>query len=395
MWILALSEICSAQRTASDFSYGAFVGGNFSRFSPAIDFPEFDGPMDRGPGFHAGLFGKKELPKLGERFSLAGAAHYSLLTGIVRNPFYRMRNQYIGGFLGLQYKIADDLHLTLGANGLYLLNSRLFQSRTLERESGQAGSNFWGFRNEINPMIGAEVRLSPNAQIALNYIHPVSSRATSNIQLSLLLSINTEEKRPSDRLMARSEAFNQIGELRSGVLLVRLATGKNKIEALTVRGRAEEADRLKTDLENMNRTIMRAFKNNYNFSRVEFFYSDDSRKVREGRYEGIFLDDNLQPDSSISIRPLVPVYIAEFGSVSKGTGGSMSFSALVIMDRQFNTLEKPFPYYARALHAAVKSRADRTLVAFPLLPFTTATYEETVAKWNRSLREFYARQGMN
>lgn len=386
---------CHAQKKSTDFTYGGIVGGNFSRFSGAIDFVEFDERLNRGPGFNAGLFGKTGLPVLGEDFNLEAAAHYALLTGNVRNPFFRLRNQYLGATVAVQYRIAEDFCLNLGANYLYLLNSKLFRSRVLERESGAAAGNFWGFQNELNPMIGAEVRLTEYAHFALNYIHPVRTKATSNVHLSLLLTINADDKAPTDRMMSRDKAYRQIADLRTGVLLVRLATGKNRIEALRNQGKEEEAKKLAADLRQMNETVMRAFKNTYNFSRVEFFYSDDSRKVRKGRYEGILLNEDLKPDSSIRIRPQDPVFVAEFGSVSKGTGGGMNFSALVVMDSRFNMLEKPFPYYSRALHAAVKGKADRTFVAFPLLPFTAATYEETVAKWNRSLREFYVLQGRN
>lgn len=378
--------VLSGQTVNDGFEHGFVAGGNLTQYSSSLDVPQVDEAFSAGPGFSAGLFLRTSPFR---DFRMKAAAYYALHTGTVPSPFYRLRNQYFAGSGMLQYRIVDDLRVHAGVNYLHLFSSRLFKSQTLEEDAGNAVMNSFGFRNEINPLIGFELRMTEKSHIEVNYIHPVSDLHSRNVQVALYITIDPDRNEPTRRQLAAEDAYNQISELKNGVLLVRLATSTAKIKALKARGRRTEAEEIEAEQHRINREIIRAFRRKFDFCRVEFFLATDSRKVKEGKSEGIFLDDQLNPDSSITVNSLAAVYTAEFGSTARGTGGGVDISALVIMDRNFNMLEKPFPYYTRALHAATEGKADKVILAVPLLPFTPMTYVNTVEKFNSSLHHFY------
>lgn len=364
------------------------AGGNFAGFSKSIDVDRVEEDFGVGAGFSAGLFLKTPTFR---NFRLKGVGHYALHTGGVPNLVYSLRNQYLAGSAMLEYRIVDDFWIHAGVNYLHLISSRLFGSRTQLQNAGNARGNSFGFQNEINPLFGFELRMTENAYMDVNYIHPVSDLHSRNFQVSIYLNIVPIINEPSQKQLAHEVAYNQISELKNGVLLVRLSTSTAQINALKSRGRTEEADKIGAKQRQVNREIVDAFRSKFDFCRVEFFYSFNSQKVREGNLKGVFLDEKLNTDSTITVDPRSAIYTAEFGTTGESSTGGINFAALVIMDRKMETLQKPFPYYTRALHSATEQRVDKVFLALPLMLFSPMTYWRTVEKQNTALHYFYSK----
>jgi hypothetical protein len=136
-------------------------------------------------------------------------------------------------------------------------------------------------------------------------------------------------------------AMEHIQTLQEGALLVRLKTSKNKINALKEAGKEKEAERMVRFQELENKAIASAFITAYNFSPVYFFYSSSSENLAKGNLKGHILNSELVPDTSI-LPSGKSFLIAEF-DVSPSTG----VKSLVVRDKDFNYLKKPFPNYIR------------------------------------------------
>ena len=89
-----------------------------------------------------------------------------------------------------------------------------------------------------------------------------------------------------------------------------------------------------------------ALSHGYNFSEIRFFFGRESAKVKGGQYENVFLDSSLSIDNSITVPLDVPIYILDVGDIYfPHMSGHQE--GMILLDAQFNPLEKPFPYYVR------------------------------------------------
>jgi len=163
-------------------------------------------------------------------------------------------------------------------------------------------------------------------------------------------------------------AHEQISELKDGVLLVRLFTKTKGIESLRKKGAAARANQIEQEVKAHNLNIVKAFEEVFSFSKVAFFFSDDSEAVKSGDFGQVsFLNENLEVDTSVNPANFGTVYIGEFSkieSVNEETNQvSRGFSAFIIRDAAFNQLKKPFPYYQRSYEGVfLISRSEATVV---------------------------------
>ncbi|MEZ4885706.1 MAG: hypothetical protein R3E32_13315 [Chitinophagales bacterium] len=162
-----------------------------------------------------------------------------------------------------------------------------------------------------------------------------------------------------DPIRDKATAISNIQKLQNGALLVRLKTRQNTIDAFKKNGYLKMANQVEMDQKEKNKKLMDAFRQNFNFCKVYFFYSEDSKKILEETYEGIFLNKNLEKDAGIVLKEDF-ILTAEVGNIVKdhismdpdGTeyapNSGMSESLLIIKDIEFQQLRRPFPYYVKA-----------------------------------------------
>lgn len=193
-------------------------------------------------------------------------------------------------------------------------------------------------------------------------------------------------------------ARQQIKDLKEGTLLVRLMTSENKIKALLNAGYPEKAEEAKAEQAEINKGIVKAFQENFNFCRVFFFYSSTSEEVKQLQFKGNLLGYDLTP-LAVADPPVEAFFVAEFGDLQQtdekyrenetfretDSGGKeaqttyygspdMGLPALLIRDRNFVQLRDPFPYYVRTYES---------------LSPVKRTAEKSVKKLNGKLQDYY------
>lgn len=229
---------------------------------------------------------------------------------------------------------------------------------------------------------------------------PVTVQLIAAIALCLLIlpATSLAQKKTSPRKERKAATRQQIAQLHQGALLVRLQTKSNSIAALRRIGKVSAADKIEANQLELNKEIVQAFSANLDFCPTYFFFSDQSEKVYNKQLEEIvFLDKNLQPDSTIQLKT-TNFLTAEFGQVTQDTlkkfdtyydtegkngptkearyqgSSSMGFGALVIKSEQFVQLRKPFPFYVKTYDS--------------VSPFKRPS-STTVALMNTKLHKYY------
>ncbi|MES2514457.1 MAG: hypothetical protein V4580_09940 [Bacteroidota bacterium] len=169
----------------------------------------------------------------------------------------------------------------------------------------------------------------------------------------------------------------------SGALLVRLKTNANTIKRLKAAGNIDLATQVERETLINNKVMMRAYRNEFTFCPVYFFTSDYSDSVKHNNLSGIFVDSNIVVDQGIVCKSAFYL-IAEQGSIYESSigfvtqeqavkaverGASSKEVSIVLKNRYFIQLHKPFPYFQQGY--SIKKFADH------------------VKKFNANLLEFY------
>lgn len=181
-------------------------------------------------------------------------------------------------------------------------------------------------------------------------------------------SISLIAQKSEKAILELKSAHEQISNLKDGVLLVRLFTKSKGIEAYRRKGATSQADKIERAVKSRNIIIVQAFKKEYSFSQVAFFFSDESEAVKTGNFDQVtFLNDSLELDASVKPANFGTVFIGEFSkieSINDETNQvSRGFSAFIIRDARFNQLKKPFPYYQRSYEGVFFiNRTESTVV---------------------------------
>ena len=165
--------------------------------------------------------------------------------------------------------------------------------------------------------------------------------------------------------------YEHIKALQQGVLLVRLKTAKNKIDALNKMGKTQWAQRIIREQRAENQKLVDAFAKYYTFSPVYFFFSDDSDKILQKQFAGVLYDHKLQPafentafqnkflvaEIALVAQNPIPVGQQETNASKQSDNQNSTFEGLVISDENLKQLSDPFPYYVRSFESLGKKIA--------------------------------------
>ena len=181
--------------------------------------------------------------------------------------------------------------------------------------------------------------------------------------ISLLLAGNCysqDSRVRSSRQYRDSVARVNVHAVMNGCLLVRLRTNQKKIQALVQRGDTSTANKEEKMMKLKHLEIVSAFKLNYSFSNIYFFYSHNSGRVSSGDLKGVLLDDHLLTPTDVELNEflIVDPYFIEFVHMNSHQQG------LAVLNKDLVQLERPFPYYVRKREALFFLRRDyHTMVA--------------------------------
>lgn len=162
----------------------------------------------------------------------------------------------------------------------------------------------------------------------------------------------------------------QINQLKEGALVVKLKTNSLLVNAFEKSGDQDLADQARIEAAGISVNMMRAFLNNYKFSKVYFIYSNMADSLLKGTRENIFLDTNLVVNPAIKMTEKFyllaesdRLYNSSIGFVKEDSArfeverGSPSTEEpfIVIKNKFGHQLKKPFPYSSK-----IKMGLDKT-----------------------------------
>jgi regulator of replication initiation timing len=172
-----------------------------------------------------------------------------------------------------------------------------------------------------------------------------------------------------DKEVCKAFAEKSIQEISDGVLLVRLNFQQKRIDYLTARKDTASANQVSKKAMNVNKKIAAAFSEKFDFCKVYFFKMSDSKFIRNQQFDSITLFDLSFKEVDNSVIQSDNYLIGEFSRIKQDTvqyysderidtsveksktktyyGGSKNGrEAFIIMDRKFQQIQKPFPYFA-------------------------------------------------
>ncbi len=156
---------------------------------------------------------------------------------------------------------------------------------------------------------------------------------------------------------SREQAREDIVALKQGWLIVRLPTFRKKLEVinkrladpdtnLATKGRLIKTKKeIKAERDTIRRNLRLTFNKHYRFSKLAFIDDSCTLKLKYGDTAGCLRDKWHELDPNIKIGDQ-PFYFARYGETSYET--TTGVYAIVLTDRNFKDLGKPFPYYSRA-----------------------------------------------
>lgn len=133
-----------------------------------------------------------------------------------------------------------------------------------------------------------------------------------------------------------------VKDFSNGVLLVRLNSGSKQLEFYKEKY-PEKAQKLAEKIDSENQELMTAFSEQYKYSKVLFFYSDDAESIKNRNYKAKLFTADMSPVKEFDYKA-DEIFIARLGSTFEST---LAIASLVLYNADFNQLEKPFPYYVR------------------------------------------------
>ncbi len=404
--ILSFSQI----NRFRDINLSANVGLNYTRIR--------DSKYDFRPGARP-FIGMSAVFPIQNRLSIKWEANYSVKSSHSLSPNFMIENQYIDFTFCPRVEVFQKVYLKVGISRSEFIKSSLIV-RNGDKLTGVERVPSSGYPSEINYLSGIEFKIQDNVNLELNYIIRGAKMNTSNFQFGINIALNNRTpKETSYRKKRKIASQNQILQMKESVLLVRLKTVENKINALKKVGLDEKAEKVRREQEFENKSIVLAFNKYFNFCPVQFFFSNHSVDVKNRQFDGIFLDDSLQVDASIKLDTTIRFMVADFSSIEQDTAKYLShysyetvgsdeqkkvssyytsstefdFDALRILDHNFVQLNKPFPYYTAIITKRNKrSKEETSIKKPPHMGLFIVAYDQTVADMNWKLKQYYKRK---
>ncbi len=308
----------------------------------------------------------------------------------------KLRNRYLDAELNVLRELFPGLRFEIGVAAHFLYRSTFnYKDPGLGFQEISTTPDNWS--SYLDGFVGAELRMEEKISLGLRYYPEFELDRGAGLVAQIALSLDNTWA-SGERALIKEQADRTIVELKNGVILIRLKRLTKSIEALKRMGEPLKAEEVKRKIESQNRDLMKAFKSEFDFCEVRFFYSDDSNEIRSGNFEGKLMDSNgevaqlpkgyseiyfadtgpLQADTSLHYYDYQLISDGDFSSrriKRKYSGQAMGFGALAIKDKNFVNLSKPLPYY-------VKTYGNYLFLRKP---------KRTVSILNINLHEYYSK----
>ncbi len=384
-----------------DFSYGLFGGLNLTKLSSGVD------TISGTARPFIGLYGQYRPVKL---LSAEVNAAYSMRGERLDQTTIRGEANFIDAHLLFKVHFLRAFSFGTGIGYYHALNARVVNRINTDRIFKSEIEDVSPFSQTVVPLeLGFEFQNLATLHFTYGY---ALNGGFNNSAVTFRFPIRVtpkEQRAPSRRMVAK----DQIRNLRKGALLVRLPTAQPLIAALNERGETETTQEVIRAVETNHREIVSAFKAQYSFSKVYFFYSNYSEEIRIGNFSSL-MNADFENISLANADSLPHYFIAEFANLKPDTaryyigdriepdpnGGlrwvkrygdsdiGADFRALVIKDHNFVQLSDPFPYYVRSFKKSFRETPEELIFLFPLTPFLNIDHDLAVHKLDSKLRRF-------
>jgi len=203
-------------------------------------------------------------------------------------------------------------------------------------------------RFDLGLVMGLSLNLSSTVSLELCYNHSFTDQTLMNtvqgrpstIEMGLRINALGLQESTTQRAAVLK---NQLNIYKRGGLMVMLTTP----DSSTVRQVALANDSGFNAINYVdsiyltnNLNIMKEFNNEFNFSKVYFFFDKDANKLSSGNAKGIFLNRLMQPDSTINPE-LDDYFIASF-CVDESAYTGKSQMGLYVYAKTYAQLGRPF-----------------------------------------------------
>ena len=311
--------------------------------------------------------GFRTTAKLTDLYFLRATGRFSTRGYNTRTLNGRLRNRYVDAEINVLRELLPGLRAEVGLAAHFLFQSSFrYNSPVFGFQEVNTTPKNWS--TFADGLIGLEIRLEEKLALGIRYYPAVSQRQGPGLLAQMAVSLD-DTWSSGIKAAEREEAYQNILDLKNGVLLVRLKRLDKSVNALIRMGEPLKAEEFGRKIAAQNRDLMRAFEQEFNFCPVYFFYSESSDSIRKSNYSVLF-DQRGEPVELPSNFP--NVFIADTGPLQADTsthfydyelvsdgnfsrkrikrvyaGQAMGFGAICIKDQQFVNLKNPFPYYVK------------------------------------------------
>ena len=211
-------------------------------------------------------------------------------------------------------------------------------------------------------------------------------------QVTVTVTVNPEELEGMKIAKKSSiqDARASLGSLQQGTLVIRLSTGSNKakaLEKLIGSPNVKESDRRRyqamleksrVDIQNQNQWLAAAFRANYSYSKIMFMPDTSATHLKNGVRNGIFLNENLVLDPSLSLSG--DFFVAFYGTSLSDM--NTNNEGINVVDQQLQPMPYPFPAFVG------RTSIRRMFEEFFNKDTGEEHFEKLVAKFQQRLEEF-------
>lgn len=339
IYILTILLLVVANSMAqSKFDYGVRATLNMSTIG--TQYGKYN-----GSGFYSlGAFGSRKMTNV---ITLAVEPTYSITGFKEKQNDSRYTLQHLDVNLNTYFSLFGDdaLRLFLGIRPGYLLSAK---SETI-KDGSYVKADVTNNTNKSNQVdlginAGLSVQLSQVVNFELGYTYGATNNnnnnliqgRTSTIEMTLKLNAVDLKRLLDNREITLKE---QIQQYQKGILFVMLPTLSEKdLAKYKIDGDRNYAV---NELRVRNLKVISEFKRHYSFTPIYFFADSNVNQIVMGNWGNIFLNSNLEIDSSIMAPQTNNFMVASFCNDLFAYSDRISYG-LFVYDNKMNQLGKPY-----------------------------------------------------
>ena len=350
----------------NDIKGGIFAGPDFSSLQPPSD-SILTSPLV------SPFFGAEIIYPIAEHHQISFGSS-AFIKASKDNHQVKYKNYFGSLYADYSLNISENIFLSAGPQYSFLLSSTKINGSVRNTMLHYPSSYF-----SINA--GIHLELQSHLNLAFIYEYPINNPKIDHwpsIKLKLSLLIDGDLLKKNDKKSNQEFSKQQVKTLKTTALLVRLRGYKKQIAIFEEQGDTAMVRLIKQKRDIQNLSLIEAFAFKFDFCPVYFFYNYDSRKIKNREFEGVFLNSNLQKDSTIRFE-LDTFLIGELGYAFEGvdentvlddkntirsrnnTTSDFSNYGFNIRNHDFYIIPKPFPNFVSGYFAIFK-KSDKAII---------------------------------